>query len=127
MAVSPIGLRGMISIPKRYVTKPCSFMERRSDAVLEAPAVVAGLDDVAMMSETVEQSRCHLRIAEHAGPFAERQIGRHDHRGALVEAADQMEQELSASLCEWQVTKFIEDDEVEAGGGFEEGPVGERR
>jgi hypothetical protein len=26
-----------------------------------------------------------------------------------------MEQELSASLCEWQVTKFIEDDEVEAG------------
>ena len=69
-------------------------MERRSGAVLEAPAVVAGLDDVAMMSETVEQSCGHLRIAEHARPFAERQIGRHDHRGPLVEAADQMEQKL---------------------------------
>src|SRR5580658_10177912 len=88
--------------------------DRRSCAVLEAPAVVAGLDDVTMMSETIEQSRGHLRIAEHARPFAERQVGRHDHRCPLVEAADQMEQELSASLGERQVAKFIEDDEVKA-------------
>jgi hypothetical protein len=31
-------------------------MRQRSDAVLEAPASVAGLDDVAMMGEAVEQS-----------------------------------------------------------------------
>ena len=71
-----------------------------SGTVLEAPAVVAGLDDVAMMSETVEQSRGHLRIAEHARPFAKGEVGGDDYRGSLVEAADQMEQKLSARLCE---------------------------
>src|SRR6516164_4618665 len=109
MAVSPIDLRGMF--PLRSVT---SRNPGRSRAVLEAPAIVAGLDDVAMMRETVEQGRCHLRIAEHARPLAKGQIGGHDHRGPLVEAANQMEQKLSASLGERQIAEFIEDDEVEA-------------
>ena len=90
-------------------------MEWVSGAILKAPAVVAGLDDVAMMGETIEQSRRHLRIAEHARPFAKGEIGRDDHRCPLVAAAYKVEQELSASLCEWQVTRFIQDDEVEAG------------
>jgi hypothetical protein len=55
----------MISTPKRYVTKP-----ERSGAIPEAPAVVAGLDDVAVMGETIEQSRCQLWIAEYTRPFA---------------------------------------------------------
>ena len=42
-----------------------------SGAVFEPPAVVAGLDDLAMMRETVEQRRRHLCVAEHAWPFAE--------------------------------------------------------
>src|SRR6516225_7728888 len=67
-----------------------------------------------MMRETVEQRRCHLRIAEHARPLAKGQISGHDHRGPLVEAANQMEQKLSASLGERQIAEFIEDDEVGA-------------
>jgi hypothetical protein len=67
-----------------------------------------------MVGETIEQSRRHLRVAEHARPFAKGEIGRDDHRGPLIETADQMEQELSASLGERQVTEFIEDDEVDA-------------
>jgi hypothetical protein len=103
MAVSPIGLRGMISTPKRYVTKP-----ERSGAIPEAPAVVAGLDDVAVMGETIEQSRCHLWIAEYTRPFAKGEVCRDDHRGALVETTDQMEQELSASLGERPIAEFID-------------------
>ena len=86
-----------------------------SGAVLEAPAVVAGLDDVAMVRQPVEQGRGHLRIAEHAGPFAEGEIGGDDDRRALIEAADQVKQQLAARLREGQVAQLIENDEVQTG------------
>ena len=54
-------------------------------------------------------------FAEHGSPFAEGEIGRDDDRGALVEAADQVEQQLAAGLGEWQIAQFVENDEVEAG------------
>ncbi len=59
---------------------------RASGAVLEAPALVAGLDDLAMVGEAVEQRRGHLGVAgEHARPFPEGEVrGDHD-RGRLVE------------------------------------------
>ena len=68
--------------------------------VFEAPGFVAGLDDLAMVGETIEQRGRHLGIAEDGGPFSEGQIGGEDDRGALVEPADQMEQQLSAGLGE---------------------------
>ena len=49
-----------------------------SGAVLEAPALVAGLDDVAVVSETIEKRGGHLRVAEDARPFAEGEIGGDD-------------------------------------------------
>jgi len=52
-------------------------------AAFESPAVIAGFDDVAMVSEAVEQHGCHLGIAEHAGPFAEGEIGG-DHDGCAL-------------------------------------------
>ena len=79
-----------------------------SGAVLEAPAVVAGLDDVAVVSETIEQRSGHFGIAEDARPFAEGEICRDDDRRTLVEAADGVEQQLSAELGEGQI-KFVED------------------
>ena len=51
--------------------------------MFEAPAVAAGLDDVAVVGDAVEQRRRHLGIAEHGRPFAEREVGRDDHRGVL--------------------------------------------
>ena len=68
-----------------------------------------------MVGEAIEQCGRHLGIAEDAGPFAERQVGGDDDRGALVEPADQMEEQLPASLGEGQIAEFIEDDEVEPG------------
>ena len=65
-------------------------------AAFESPAVIAGLDDVAMVSQAVEQRGRHLCIAEHAGPFTEGKIGGDDDGRALVEPADEMEQQLAA-------------------------------
>jgi hypothetical protein len=86
-----------------------------SGSVLEAPTFVAGLDDLAMMGEPVEECRGHLGVAEDGGPFAEGEIGGDDHRGLLVEPADQVEQELATGLSEGQIAEFVEDDEVHAG------------
>ena len=86
-----------------------------SSALLEAPALVAGLDDVAVMGEPVEQRGRHLRVAEDARPLSEGEIGRNDDRGLLVETADEVEEELTAGLSEGQIAELVEDDEIEAG------------
>ena len=88
---------------------------RWSGSAFEAPAVVAGLDDVAVVSEAIEQRGGHLGVAEHARPFAEGEIGGDDDRGAFVEPADEMEEELAAGLGEGQIAEFVENDEVHAG------------
>jgi hypothetical protein len=72
-------------------------------AALEAPAVVAGLDDVAVVGQPIEQRGRHLGVPEHAGPFAEGEVCGDDDRGALVAPADEVEQELAAGLGEWQI------------------------
>ncbi len=86
-------------------------MRQRSGAVLEAPALVAGLDDVAVMGEAIEQRRGHLGIAEHARPFAEGEIGGDQDRGALVEPADEVKEKLAAGLGERQVAELVFVDE----------------
>ena len=55
-------------------------------AALEAPAVVSGLDDIAVVGQSIEQRGRHLGVAEDARPFTEGEIGGDDDRGALVEA-----------------------------------------
>src|ERR1700731_4546995 len=81
-----------------------------ADAVLEAPAFVSSLDDVTMMGEPVEKRRRHLGVAEDAGPFAESELCRHRNKGTLIEAADQVEQQLATGLSEWQITELIENE-----------------
>ena len=66
------------------------------------------------MGEAVEQCGGHLGIAEHAWPFTEGEIGGDDHRGAFVEAADGVEQQIGRRPERTQVAEFIEDDEVQA-------------
>ena len=53
--------------------------------VPETERLVAGLHDMAVMRQPVEQRRGHLGVAEHARPFGEGQIGRDHHAGVLVE------------------------------------------
>src|SRR6516165_9912262 len=47
----------------------------------EAPAIVSSFDNVAVMSEAIEQRGRHLGVGEDAWPFAEGEIGGHDDRG----------------------------------------------
>jgi hypothetical protein len=63
-------------------------------AGFEPPTIVAGLDDLAMVGQAVKESGGHLGIAEHPRPFPKGEIGGDDDRGAFLEAADQMEEEL---------------------------------
>ena len=69
-------------------------------AVLEAEAVVSGFENVAAVSEAIEECRCHLRVAEHGSPLAKAEIGRDDDAGALVELAQQIEEQGSAGGAE---------------------------
>ena len=84
-------------------------------AAFKAPAIVAGLDDVTVMGQPVEQRGRHFGIAKHARPFTERKIGGDDDGGALVEPADEVEQELSARLGEGKIAQLVENDEIHAG------------
>jgi hypothetical protein len=44
-------------------------------SALEAPAVVSGFDDIAVVGQPIEQRGGHLGVAEHARPFTEGEIG----------------------------------------------------
>ena len=55
-----------------------------SGAVLEAPALVAGLDDIAVVGEAIEERGGHFGVAKHTRPFAEGEVGGDDDRGSLV-------------------------------------------
>jgi len=47
----------------------------RSGAVFEAPALVAGLDDVAVMDEPIEHRCRHFGVGEDLGQVHEGEIG----------------------------------------------------
>ena len=66
------------------------------------------------MGQAVEQRSGHLRVAKDRRPFPEVEIRCHYDRGAFVEAADEMEQQLAAGLREGEIAELVEDQEVEA-------------
>jgi hypothetical protein len=66
-----------------------------------------GLDEVAVVGQTIQQLAGQLGIHKDARPFTEGEIGRHDDGGALVELADQIEKQLTTGLGEGEIAKFI--------------------
>ena len=89
-----------------------SLLFRLCRAVSETIAIVAGFYNVTVVREPVEQRRGHLCVAEDVSPLREAQIGCDDDARALVEFAQQMEEQGAAGLAERQITQFVEDDEV---------------
>jgi len=61
----------------------------------EAEAVISGLEDVASVGQPIEQSCGHLGVAEDRGPFTEAEVGRDGDAGALVEFAQEVEEQGS--------------------------------
>ncbi|MGY4502591.1 hypothetical protein ACVWYH_006548 [Bradyrhizobium sp. GM24.11] len=84
-------------------------------SVFESPAVVAGLDNVAVMGQPLEERGGHLGVAEHARPFAEGEVGGHDDGGTLLRPADEVEEKLSTGLDEGKITEVVQDDELHPG------------
>lgn len=73
--------------------------EEFSGSVSEPPVLVAGLDDIAILREAIEECGDHLCITEDAGPFTKGEVGGDDDRGPLVEPVDQSAAAtLSASI-----------------------------
>lgn len=66
------------------------------------------------MGEAVEQRRGDFGVAEDGGPFGEAEIGGDDNACALVEPAQQMEEQRPARGAEGQVSKLIQDDQIKA-------------
>ena len=72
----------------------------RPAAVPEPVGVVAGLDDVAVVRQPIQQRRGHLGVDEDVGPLGEHQVGRDHHAGVLVQLRQQVEQQRPAGLAE---------------------------
>src|SRR5712691_4932589 len=107
IGLAPMVLRGMVcSEALRHGTGRAGC--GGSGAVLEAPALVAGLEDVAVVGEAVEQGGGHLGVAEDARPFGEGEIGGDEDRGTLVETADQVKEHLPAAQREGQISQLVE-------------------
>src|SRR3546814_8757072 len=88
----PVGYVSDVIGGSRWVFLLCEF-GLLSRAVLEAEAVVSGLQDVAVVGEPIEECGGHLRVTEHAGTLTEAAVGGDDDAGALVEFAQQMEEQ----------------------------------
>jgi hypothetical protein len=60
------------------VVGSASFLGAAFEAVAEAPALGAGVDDVRAVGDPVDDGFREPRVGEHLGPFAERQVGGED-------------------------------------------------
>ena len=54
------------------------------EAVAEAPALGAGVDDVGLVGDAVDDGLGQAGVGEDLGPFAEREVGGDDQAAALV-------------------------------------------
>src|SRR3984957_10500328 len=68
-----------------------------------------------MWQRWVRRSSRHLGVAEHSCPLAKAEIGGDDDAGALIELAQQMEEQGPSGGAERQVAKLVEDDEIGVG------------
>ena len=62
-------------------------------ALFEAPGVISGFENVAVVSDAAEERGGHLWVAEDRDPFGEAEIGWDDEGCLFVELADEMEQQ----------------------------------
>ena len=90
------------------------FLVVAGEAVAEAPGLGAGLDDVGLVGEPVDDGLGEPGVGEHLGPLAEGEVGGHDQRAAFVALGDDLEDDFGGALGQRQVAEFVEDDEFGA-------------
>ena len=65
------------------------------------------------MSEAVQQGAGQPLRSEDLGPLVEGQVGGDQDRTSLVSLAEDLEEELSAGLGEWDEAKLVDDEQLE--------------
>lgn len=72
------------------------------------------------MRQAVQQSRRHPFPLEDRTPFPERQVARDQQARAFVPVGEDLEEQLRPGPAERQITKFIDDQQVEPFEGGEQ-------
>jgi len=68
--------------------------------LFEAEAFAIHLEDVAMVSESIQQGRRHAFSLEDLVPFAERQVARDQQAAAFVAISEYLEQKFGSGTAE---------------------------
>jgi hypothetical protein len=82
---------------------------------LQAIAVTADRDHVAVVKEAIEDRGCHHGIAEHRTAVADAAIAGEQDCALLVPAADQLEEEVRGVGFKRQIAEFVDDQELGLG------------
>ena len=90
-----------IEVGNHYMVAWNRLYMNEIEGALEDALVAGGSVDAAV--RVGHRRGGHLGVAEDGRPFAEGQVGGDDDRGALVEPADEVEQQLASGLGEGQV------------------------
>ena len=86
-----------------------------ADGAAEAVGLGAGLEDVRLVRDTIEQRLAQPGVREHLSPFGEREIRRDHERDGLASLRDHLEQQLGTDVGERDVTKLVDAQQLEAG------------
>src|SRR5512135_3053668 len=78
----------------------------------EPIALAIHLENVAVVTETIEESRRHPFALEDLAPLAERQVARHQDAAALVAVGEDPEQQLHPASAHRDVPQLITDQQV---------------
>ena len=78
------------------------------EPVAKAPGLLAGLDDVGLVGEAVDDRLGQARVREHFRPLAERQVGGDDQRAALVALGEHLEDQLRGALGQGEIPELVQ-------------------
>jgi len=71
--------------------------------VSETPGLRFGVDDVRSVGDPVDDGLCRAGVGEHLGRFAEREVGGHDQRCALVALGDHLEDQFRGTVGQCEI------------------------
>ena len=70
--------------------------------------VPADVDDVAVVDQAVNKSRCNLLVAEHAAPVHEALVRGQHGRYPLVPGVDELEEQQGAVLVDREIVNLVD-------------------
>src|SRR3954453_21673951 len=86
-----------------------------AEAVVEAPGLSAGVDDVRAVGEAVNDGLGEPGVGEDLGPLAEGRVGGDDKRSAFVALGEDLEDELGGAVGQREIAELVNDDQLGAG------------